>query len=138
MSVVAFIHPAHAKDVTHLVKTQLHLDEEVAKACRIYCQGNRRQGILQRVSASPTQNSTYEITAVLDFKNHHYVETAPSSGFSLFNYTVRIIAKGLLDSRTCQVKLDDISINNDRLGLADAFKTEKGKIYQVPDCQKFL
>ena len=138
MSLVLFYQSAQAKDITRKIIEHTTIDDEIAETCRRYCQGNKSKATLRQVLLSPLKESQYKVTAVADFNNHHYIETMPGNGFSVFRYTVSIVVKGVLDSKTCRFKLDDVDVINDKLGLADLVKAEKNKTYRIKECQRFL
>lgn len=128
----------YAKDVTRQVIEQTQYDEMVADACRQYCQGNRSKGVLKRVQVSKLSAQRYRVTAAADFRNRHFLETTPGNGLMLFDFTVKLVLKGRLDVDTCRLTVLDIQIENDQLGLGELVRDEKGKIYPVEDCRRFL
>ena len=56
-----------AKDITLQVINQTDLDEEIAQACLDYCQGNRRHGLLTRVSVNRSGTEIFKIRGEANF-----------------------------------------------------------------------
>lgn len=127
-----------AKDITRQVIEQTQYAEMVADACWQYCQGNRRKGALKRVQVSKISAQRYQVTATADFRNRHFLETSPGNGLMLFDFTVKLVMKGHLDAASCRLKLVDIQVENDQLGLGELLRDEKGKIYPVENCRRLL
>ena len=69
---------------------------------------------------------------------HDFVFGAQVGGFDLFFYTVTVDAAGTLDGPTCNLKVEQVQVIDDRLGLTDVARREVGKVYVVPNCQRFL
>ena len=127
------------KDVTRTVIEQTQLDERVAAACLQYCQGNRRQGRLERVLVEPLGGDLYRVQAEASLKNHQYTP-APlglEGGFG-FKHVIRVVAQGRLDASTCRLQVERVQVENDRYGLGNLARSEEGKVYRIRDCRQFL
>ena len=137
---IALATPASAaKDVTRAVIEQTQLDEQVAAACRQYCQGNRRRGRLERVLVEPLGGDQYRVQAEASLKNHQYTP-APlglEGGFG-FKHVIRVVALGRLDASTCRLRVERVRVDNDKYGLGNLARSEEGKVYRIRDCRRFL
>lgn len=123
-----------AKDVTKLVLDHTDLAENIKKLCSEYCLGNQSAGHLKRISVEPIRGNLHRVIAHADLVNKHDVGI-PGLGWS---YTVELEARGTLNSVDCNLRIDKVTVRNDRIGLGTAAKKEEGKIYQIANCQRFL
>ncbi len=135
--------PALAKDVTAEVVRETDLDERLVLACRAYCLGNRAGATLNQVTVVRATASTFRVAGRASLRNQQFVEPqvlfgAAVGGFDLFHYIVTIDAVGTLDGNTCNLRIDRVQVLDDRLNLTDVARREEGKIYAVPNCQRFL
>lgn len=129
-----------AKDITQQVINQTEFDEEVAQACLDYCQGNRRHGVLTRVLIDRSGTQTFKLRGEANFRNYHFQESLEVfgqliGGVTLFDYTVVIIAEGVLDEKTCKFRVDKVMVENDQVGLSSLAQREEGKVYFIDNCK---
>ncbi|MBM3507988.1 MAG: hypothetical protein FJX64_09845 [Alphaproteobacteria bacterium] len=134
---------AGAKDVTAQVVRETDLDERLVAVCRAYCLGNRAGATLNQVTVVRATGTSYRVAGRASLRNHQFVEPAnvfgaQVGGFDLFYYVVTIDAVGTLDGQTCRLRVDRVQVLDDRIGLTDVARKEEGKVYLVPDCQRFL
>jgi hypothetical protein len=135
--------PALAKDITAEVVRDTDLDERLALACRAHCLGNRAGASLNQVTVVRATNTTFRVAGRASLRNHQTTEGQTLFGaqvplFDVFYYTVTIDAVGTLDATTCNLRVDRVQVLDDRLNLTDVARREEGKIYAVPNCQRFL
>jgi hypothetical protein len=123
-----------AKDVTKLVIDHTDLAENIRKLCIEHCLGNQSAGHLKRVSVEHIEGNLYRVIAYADLVNKHDL----GIGGLGWSYTVELEARGTLNSSDCNLRIDTITVRNDRLGLGSAAKKEEGKVYQIANCQRFL
>jgi hypothetical protein len=143
LAVLSSALPASAKDVTAEVVRETDLDERLALACRTYCLGNRAAATLNQVTVVRASPTTFRVAGRASLRNQQFVEPtvlfgAAVGGFDLFHYIVTIDAFGTLDPATCHLRVDRVQVLDDRLNLTDMARREEGKVYLVPDCQRFL
>jgi hypothetical protein len=132
-----------AKDITQQVVSQTDLDEEIAQACLDYCQGNRRHGLLTRVSVNRSGTQIFKLRGEAKFRNYHFQESLElfgqriDGGLTLFDYTIVVIVEGELDENTCKFRVDNVNIENDQIGLSSLARSEEGKVYTIDNCKSF-
>jgi hypothetical protein len=126
---------ASAKDVTKLVIDHTDFAENIKKLCSEYCLGNQSAGHLKRVSVEHIAGNLYRVIAYADLVNKHDLGIGGGFGWS---YTVELEARGTLNSADCNLRIDTITVRNDRLGLGNAAKKEEGKVHKIANCQRFL
>jgi hypothetical protein len=141
--VLALPVPALAKDVTAEVVRDTDLDERLVAVCRVYCLGNRAGATLNQVTVVRATATTYRVAGRASLRNHQTTEGQTFLGarvpvFDVFYYTVIIDAVGTLDAPTCNLRVDRVQVLDDRLNLGDIARREEGKVYVVPNCQRFL
>jgi len=129
---------SYARDVTGLVARYTDLDEKVRDACHRHCQGNRRQGRLTRVTIRREDRFHHIVEMWASLKNHHHQDTLIGGGFAVYQYTVGVYAVGRLDQRTCKITVLDVFLSGDNLGIAGGARNERGKVYDVPNCHRFI
>lgn len=125
---------AEAKDVTAQVIREADLDEQIADACHKHCKGNKRHGTLTRVLVTRSGPSRFAVSANANLVNRH----DPVRHVTAWSYTIQVEAHGTLDETTCQLRIDRISLTNDRLHLGPLARREEGKVHRIKDCQRFL
>lgn len=131
-----------AKDITQQVKNQTDLDKEIAQACLDYCQGNQRRGLLTRVLVNRSGTETFKVRGEANFRNYHFQDSMEIfgqriGGLTLFDYTVVIIAEGVLNEKTCKFRVDNVNVENDQIGLSSLARREEGKVYAIENCKRF-
>ena len=70
----------YAKDVTEIVVRQTNLDEEIARVCNEYCQGNQRKGSLKKVEVFDIGNNSAVVKIYASLLNQH--NTGPIFGIA--------------------------------------------------------
>ncbi len=129
----------HAKDVTEIVVRQTNLDEEIARVCSEYCQGNQRKGSLKKVEVFDIGNNSAVVKVHVSLLNKH--NTGPIFGIEEgvgFAHSIEVIATGTIDLQTCNIKVKSIDFQNDIYGLGELTKGERGKIYNVENCKNLI
>lgn len=132
-----------AKDITQQVINQTDLDEKITQACLDQCQGNRRHGSLTRVTINRSGAQTFEVRGEASFRNYHFQDNVVvfgqriEGGLTLFDYTIVIIAEGVLDEKTCKLRVKNVRVENDQIGLSSLARREEGKVYDLANCNSF-
>jgi len=126
--------PAKEKDVTALVRKTTVLDQRLQEVCRTYCQGNQKAGALREIVVRRLGAHRYAVRGLATLLNQHALQ----SGYQLFSYTVEIEARGLLDDRTCELKVTGAEVKNDKVGLNKLAQREVGRTHRIEDCRRFL
>lgn len=132
-----------AKDITQQVISQTDLDEKIAQACLEQCQGNRRRGSLTRVIINRSGAQTFEVRGEASFRNYHFQDNLVvlgqriEGGLTLFDYTIVVIAEGVLDEKTCKLRVNNVKVENDQIGLGSLARREEGKVYDLTNCKSF-
>jgi len=58
---------------------------------------------------------------------------------TVFDWTVRIRAEGILDASTCMAVIDSVAVENDIYGVISGLLEEhKGQKHLVPNCKRVL
>ncbi len=131
---------ANSKDITEKVIKETPLDEQVLLFCDIYCIGNERRGTLESVTVSQTDKESYIVKGKAALRNRQ-VAGQPLN-FTVYDRTVIVNSIGTLNSETCKLKVNDVTIENDFQNIVtNLFKSNSdivGKVIDVPDCKKFL
>lgn len=136
--------PSAEHDVTALVKRETDLDEKIADACRQHCQGNRRKGELKRITVARSGPSYFIVRAAATLVNRQYQKPPKvfghkvGGGVQVYSYTIDVEARGTLDDRTCDLRIERIHVKNDRFGLGRLAKREEGKVHRIKNCRRFV
>lgn len=131
------------KDITQQVINQTDLDEKITQACLDQCQGNRRRGSLKRVIITRSGAQTFEVQGEANFRNYHFQENLVvfgqriEGGLTLFDYTIVVIAEGVLDEKTCTLRVKNVKVENDQIGLGSLARREEGNVYDLANCKSF-
>ena len=131
---------ANSKDITEKVIKETPLDEQVLLFCDIYCLGNERKGTLKSVTVAQIDKESYEVKGKAALRNRQ-VAGEPLN-FTVYDRTIIVNSTGTLNSETCKLKVDDVTIENDFQDIVtNLLKSNSdiiGKVIDVPDCKKFL
>jgi len=131
---------ANSKDITEQVIKETPLDEQVLLFCDIYCLGNERKGTLESVTVAQTDKESYRVKGKAALRNRQ-VAGEPLN-LTVYDRTIIVNSIGTLNSETCKLKVDDVTIENDFQNIiTNLFKSNSdiiGKVIDVPDCKKFL
>ncbi len=123
------------RDVTAAVVAETQLDEAISRACRDYCQGNRRSGRLRKARVSRLDRDRFAVLVDVDLRNQ---QDAPfGGGFALYDYTVRATGTGMLTVSTCRLRIDRIVVHDDPLGLQALAQSLVGTVHRVDGCRRF-
>ena len=129
----------YAKDITETVVRKTKLDEEIARACSQYCQGNQRKGSLKKVEIFDIGNNSAVVKIYASLLNQH--NTGPVFGIEDglgYRHAIEVIATGTIDLQTCHIQVNSIDFQNDIFGLSELTKGERGKIYKIEDCMGLI
>jgi hypothetical protein len=128
----------HAQvDITEKVRRNTVLDKEIKDFCANYCQGNRREGHLTAVTVQSIGNGRYRGAMTADLRN--WQETGEPFNVTIYDWVVRVRTEGLLDSSTCMVTIDSVTVDNDIYGIfSGILDGQKGQKYQISNCKRLL
>ena len=142
LSVSIFLIPivCYSKDITNKVIKETQLDEQISLFCSIYCLGNEKEGILKSLTLTKADNNNFKVQGKAALRNRQ-VAGEPLN-VTVFDRTVIVNSVGTLNSENCELKVDDVTIENDFqnivTNLLKANNDIIGKVIEVPDCKKFL
>ncbi|TNE62489.1 MAG: hypothetical protein EP335_12955 [Alphaproteobacteria bacterium] len=130
------------RDITQLVINHTDYDERIAAACTDVC-GNKGWSRLDRVSVAPKAAAGYQVT-VRASASYHQVASAADLFGGVFGegldveYPMQFTVVGDLDARDCVIRVTDVRVTGDTLGLVAGLADIKGNRYKVPDCHSLL
>ncbi|MGV7222037.1 MAG: hypothetical protein ACQ9MH_10960 [Nitrospinales bacterium] len=134
-SVIALAASAQAKDITKQVIEHTDVDDQVRVFCHQYCQGNHSKGTVNRITIVHAKKHFYKVFADVTLLNRHVMK----NGIELFDYGIKGRGHGVMNGKTCHVRVDGIHVLNDPTGVFNKLaKDEVGQIHHVPDCAQFL
>lgn len=136
--VLASLATGHAQvDVTEKVRTHTPLGQKVREFCATYCQGNRREGRLLDATLKPLGKDRYHAVMTASLRNCQEMEDPLP--MTLFDWTIRVRAQGVLDASTCTLVVDSVTVDHDPYGLvAEALGDPRGQKIQVAHCRRLL
>ncbi len=142
LTILFIVNPTHAfsKDITKQVINETPLDEQITLYCLMYCIGNERKGTLKSVTVTKANNNQYTVRGKAALRNRQ-VAHSPLE-FTVYDRTVIINSVGTLNPKTCELRVDDITVENDFQDIvANLLKSQGdviGKVIKVPNCKNFL
>lgn len=126
------VNTVFAADITEFIKRETQLDEQITEACSKHCQGNRKRGTLKQFFLERNGSDTFFARAEAELRNHHEV-----AGITVYKYSVIVVAEGVLNNQNCLLTVENIEIENDRLGLSSLVRGQEGKTHHIEECEKF-
>ncbi|MHC1744475.1 MAG: hypothetical protein AB9873_15800 [Syntrophobacteraceae bacterium] len=124
-------------DVTDKVRKNTPLAQKIRDFCADYCQGNKREGRLGSVTLRPLGNGRFRGVMTADLRNWQEMEEPLS--VTVFDWTVRVRAEGVLDSASCTFVVETVTVHNDPYGLLEGvLDNPKGQRVQVANCRRLL
>ncbi len=124
-------------DITDKVRRHTSLSQTIQDFCDSYCQGNQREGHLMSVVLQPTGGNRYRGSLIADLRN--WQEMDEPFNVTVFDWTVRIRAEGVLDAATCTAVIESVTVDNDIYGVFSGLLDEhKGQKHAVPNCKRIL
>jgi len=142
LTILFIINPTHAfsKDVTKKVIDETPLDEQITLFCLMHCIGNERKGTLKSVTVNKVNNNQYTVHGQAALRNRQ-VARGPLE-FTVYDRTVFVNSVGTLNPKTCELRVDDVTIQNDFQDIVtNLLKSQSdvvGKVVQIPNCKNFL
>ncbi len=126
-----FAASGQARDVTERVIERTDVEEQIRAFCAQYCQGNKSQGKLTRMTIEHVKKHYFKILADVTLLNRHVL----GNGVELFSYPIQAQGIGILNGKTCSVRIENITVANDPTGVFNRLAAEeKGNIYKIQDC----
>jgi len=124
-------------DITEKVRRNTPINQTIQDFCDSYCQGNQREGHLTSVVLQPIGGGRYRGSLTADLRN--WQEMDEPLNVTVFDWTVRIRAEGILDATTCTAVIDSLTVDNDIYGVfSDLLDEHKGQKHTVPNCKRIL
>jgi hypothetical protein len=137
---VMWLNVAFAKDIRDQVMDETGLDEQIVLFCLQYCRGNERKGYLRSVTVDRMDTSHYQVVGKAALQNRHIIRDPFE--FVLYDHIVIIAASGTLNPDNCELRIDDVLIENDFYDVfSDMLRNQGdviGRVERVPDCRRFL
>lgn len=131
---------SYSKDITAKVIKETPLDEQIELFCNIYCLGNERKGTLKSITIQPSGNEQYKVNGKAALRNRQ-VAGSPLNR-TIYDRTVIVNSVGTLNPKTCKLKVDDVSVENDFQNIVtNLLKSNSdvvGKVIDVPNCKSFF
>lgn len=124
-------------DITRIVINTTDLDDKIRNTCNRYCQGNKKKGILRRVTIRPLGNDIYKVSMWSDFINKHWLRIL-HGGFYSYDWTINVNAEGELNRGSCVITVNRINVDPDRFGLGNLAKREEGRQHVIQNCKRFI
>jgi hypothetical protein len=129
-----------AKDIKDQVMKETVLDEQIRAFCALRCVGNERQGSLKSLTVNPAGKDLYSVFGIAALRNRQVVKDPFE--YVIFDHTVYVSSRGMLNSDTCMLKVEDAKVDNDYQGIfTEMLRSESdvvGKSFKVPDCRRFI
>ena len=137
ITLIPFLNSASAKDIKDDVIKRTLLDEQIASFCLNNCLGNERKGYLKSFTVDQMDKGLYKVNGIAAMQNRHVV-----SKYVVYDHTVVVNTLGTLNPDSCELRIDDVSIENDYGGIFTAmlqnYGNVIGKTEKIPDCKSFL
>lgn len=135
---VSVVNGVHAQvDITEKVRRNTELGKKIKDFCANHCQGNRREGRLTTVTVQSIGSGRYRGVMTAELRN--WQETDEPFNVTIYDWVVRVRTEGLLDSSTCTVTIDSVTVDNDIYGiLSGILDGQKGQKYQISNCKRLL
>lgn len=131
------VNAVFAKDIKEIVEIETQLDEQIELFCEEYCQGNKKNGYIKSISINKINSTNYRVVgrAALQSKQVY-------RNYVLYDHTVIINTFGTLDSKSCEIRVDEVFVQNDFNDIFTNLIISQsdiiGKKEVVPGCKKFL
>jgi len=142
LTILFIINPTQAfsKDITKQVIDETPLDEQITLFCLMHCIGNEKKGTLKSVTVNPAENNRYTVRGKAALRNRQVAQRPYK--FIVYDRTVIVNSVGTLNPETCEIRVDDITVQNDFQDIVtNLLKSQSdaiGKVVKVPNCKNFL
>lgn len=131
---------AMPKDISKKVMDETSLDEQIVMFCLEYCQGNQRKGYLKSVILDKLDTKHYRVIGRAALQNRQVMRNPLE--FVLYDHTVIINASGILTPENCELRVEDVYIQNDINNIFNTLLKENagviGRTETIPDCKRFI
>ena len=131
---------ATPKDISRRVIDETSLDEQIVLFCLEYCQGNQRRGYLKSVLLDQLDNGNYRVIGRAALQNRQVIKNPLD--FVLFDHTVIINASGILTPENCELRVEDVYIQNDINNIFNTLLKDNrdiiGRTEIIPNCRRFI
>lgn len=131
---------ATPKNISKKVMDETSLDEQIVLFCLEYCQGNQRRGYLKSVLLDQLDTDHYRVIGRAALQNRQVINNPLE--FVLYDHTVIINASGILTPDNCELKVEDVYIQNDINNIFNTLLKDNtdviGRTEVIPNCKQFI
>jgi len=142
LSILLWGIPSYSKprDISRKVMDETSLDEQIVLFCIEYCQGNQRKGYLKSVILDQLDTDHYRVIGRAALQNRQVINNPLD--FVLYDHTVIINASGILTPENCELKVEDVYIQNDINNIFNTLLKDNadviGRTEVIPNCKRFI
>jgi len=142
LSILLWGIPSYSKprDISRKVMDETSLDEQIVLFCIEYCQGNQRKGYLKSVILDQLDTDHYRVIGRAALQNRQVINNPLD--FVLYDHTVIINASGILTPENCELKVEDVYIQNDINNIFNTLLKDNtdviGRTEVIPNCKLFI
>lgn len=126
-----------SKDIKDKVIKQSNIDQQIQTFCSEYCQGNKRKGYLKSLSLDQIDSNKYNVTGRVALQSKHVIKEVV-----IYDHTVLINTFGTLNSKNCELQVNNIFVQNDFNNIFNNLIEEQtdivGRKEIIQDCNKFI
>ncbi|GIW46188.1 MAG: hypothetical protein KatS3mg078_0065 [Deltaproteobacteria bacterium] len=137
---ILFLDTGYARDIKEQVIRETRINEEINLFCIQFCKGNERRGYLKSLNVDKIDGGYYRVIGKAAFQNR-YVLRDPFY-FVLYDHTVVVSAFGTLNPDNCELRVDDVVVENDFHNIFSTMLRNHGdiigRVERIDNCQKFL
>lgn len=134
------VNTASAKDIKDKVIKETNIESQIELFCLEYCQGNERKGYLKSITLDQIDTNNYRVVARTAFQSRQVVSNPFE--FVVYDHTVIVNTFGTLSAGNCELKVDNVFIQNDLNNIFTNLLQSQtdiiGRKEIIPDCQKFI
>lgn len=131
---------AMPRDISRKVMEETSLDEQIVLFCLEYCQGNQRKGYLKSVILDQLDSDHYRVIGRAALQNRQVINNPLD--FVLYDHTVIINASGILTPENCELKVEDVYVQNDINNIFNTLLKDNtdviGRTEVIPNCKQFI
>lgn len=136
--------PTEPVDVTARVSARPDLVGRLADACARFCQGNRKEASLRRVTALSLGGDRWRVEGEAALRNRQ-VQAMPAGlgglvgpELTLFDHTAVVRGRGTLNAASCRLTIEAVAIEGDRVGLGRLLERAVGRVERIERCRELL
>lgn len=137
---ILFLDTGYARDIKEQVIRETRINEEINLFCIQFCKGNERRGYLKSINVDKIDGGYYRVIGKAAFQNRHVLRDP--FYFVLYDHTVVVSAFGTLNPDNCELRVDDVVVENDFHNIFSTMLRNHGdiigRVERIDNCQKFL